>query len=90
MKRIYIQRYSEADKQAWDTFVSSADVHSVVFYRDFMEYHSDRFTDYSLMIFRENKLIAIFPANKNSKDALHSHQGLSYGSIIFNLMHLLK
>ena len=83
MKRIYIQRYSEADKQAWDTFVSSADVHSVVFYRDFMEYHSDRFTDYSLMIFRENKLIAIFPANKNSKDALHSHQGLSYGSIIF-------
>lgn len=83
MKGLYIQRYSEADKQAWDTFVSSADVHSVLFYRDFMEYHGDRFTDYSLMIFRENKLIAIFPANKNSKGAVHSHQGLSYGGIIF-------
>ncbi len=83
MKELYIQRYSAADKQVWDTFVSSADVHSVLFYRDFMEYHSGRFMDYSLMIFKENKLIAIFPANKNSKGAVHSHQGLSYGSIIF-------
>lgn len=83
MKKLNIQRYSAANKSLWDNFVSTADVHSILFFRDFMEYHSDRFTDYSHMIYKENKLIAVFPANINDNHDVHSHQGLSYGGVLF-------
>ena len=48
-----------------------------------MDYHHDRFDDYSLLIFKNEKLIAVFPANK-TEDTLHSHQGLSYGGLILD------
>jgi len=46
-----------------------------------MEYHKDRFEDFSLMIYKRNKLFALLPANKVDNE-LHSHQGLSYGGLI--------
>ncbi len=55
-----------------------------MFQRDFMEYHSDRFDDFSLMIFNEkSKLIAVFPANI-SEDTIYSHQGLTFGGLLLN------
>ena len=83
MKKLHVQRYSASNKQTWDTFVSDVEAHSILFYRDFMEYHSDRFQDYSLLVFQEKKLIAIFPANIDSEGIVHSHQGLSYGGLLF-------
>lgn len=46
-----------------------------------MEYHSDRFNDYSLLI-RDNKerLIAVLPANL-SKNTLYTHEGLTFGGL---------
>ena len=49
---------------------------------DFVEYHSDRFTDYSLMVYEDQKLIAIMPANFDENGDVHSHQGLSYGGVL--------
>lgn len=46
-----------------------------------MEYHNDRFTDFSLMIFLKSKLIALLPANIKD-NAVISHQGLTYGGLI--------
>jgi hypothetical protein len=48
-----------------------------------MDYHSDRFHDFSLMVYKADKLIALLPANKVD-DSLYSHQGLSYGGFIYN------
>ena len=48
-----------------------------------MEYHSDRFLDYSLLVYDEKKLIAAVPANFFDK-ILISHQGLSYGGIVLH------
>ncbi len=49
-----------------------------------MEYHSDRFQDFSLLIFDEKNILkAILPANR-VEDVLHSHQGLTYGGLILN------
>ncbi len=49
-----------------------------------MEYHQDRFEDFSLLIFdKKNHLKAILPANKLG-NALHSHQGLTYGGLVLN------
>lgn len=46
-----------------------------------MDYHSDRFQDYSLMVYKKDKLIALLPANKVD-GSLYSHQGLTYGGLI--------
>lgn len=52
-----------------------------LFKRDFMEYHQDRFNDYSLLIYKKEKLISILPANKND-GVVYSHLGLTYGGLV--------
>ncbi|MFP4845461.1 GNAT family N-acetyltransferase [Winogradskyella sp. PE311] len=47
-----------------------------------MDYHSKRFQDASLLIFKNDKLISLLPANRVS-DEVFSHQGLSYGGLIY-------
>jgi len=47
-----------------------------------MEYHSDQFEDYSLLIYDEGKLVSVLPANRVG-DAIYSHQGLTYGGLVF-------
>ena len=47
-----------------------------------MDYHNDRFQDFSLMIYKNEKLIALMPANKVD-DCVYSHQGLTYGGFIY-------
>lgn len=49
-----------------------------------MEYHKDRFEDFSLLIFKKNKLISLIPANK-SENEVFSHQGLTFGGILLPL-----
>lgn len=48
-----------------------------------MEYHSNRFIDYSLLIFKAETLVAVLPANRDG-ETLHSHQGLTYGGLVTN------
>lgn len=47
-----------------------------------MDYHQDRFEDASLLVFKDEKLVALLPANK-VENTIISHQGLTYGSLIF-------
>lgn len=83
MKNVHVQRYNTVLKPQWDAFISHAEVNSFLFYRDFMEYHNTRFEDYSLMIFQNHKLVAVIPANIDPKGCFHSHEGLSYGGVLF-------
>lgn len=83
MEDLRVERYNEANKPAWDDFVSRLEAHSILFYRDFMDYHKDRFEDYSLMVFQGKKLLSILPANIDDDNVVHSHQGLSYGGLLF-------
>ena len=48
-----------------------------------MGYHQDRFEDYSLMVYKKEKLIAVLPANA-SANRVFSHQGLTYGGLLFS------
>ena len=79
----YIENYTPAHKNAWDQFVRQAKNATFLFQRDFMDYHSDRFEDASLMVFKENKVVAVVPANKND-GKVYSHQGLSYGGVVLS------
>jgi len=82
--------YKENFKEEWDKFVEKSKNSHFFFKRDFMEYHRDRFEDYSLMIFEGNKLISILPCNVNNRE-IYSHQGLTYGGfLIDNSMKLPK
>lgn len=82
MEDIYeIKKYQPSQKLLWDSFVKEAKNATFLFQRDFMDYHSDRFTDHSLLIYKNEKLVAVLPANISGSE-LHSHQGLSYGGLI--------
>ncbi|MEZ4859140.1 MAG: GNAT family N-acetyltransferase [Flavobacteriaceae bacterium] len=48
-----------------------------------MDYHNHRFEDYSLMVFKDDSLYALLPANKVGSK-LYCHQGLTYGSFILH------
>ena len=52
-----------------------------LFQRGFMDYHNDRFEDFSIMIYKDDQLYALFPANI-VEDKVISHQGLTYGSFV--------
>lgn len=43
-----------------------------------MEYHSDRFEDHSLLIFKEDTLFSVLPAHVKG-NSVYSHNGLTYG-----------
>jgi hypothetical protein len=48
-----------------------------------MDYHSDRFEDCSLLIFKDNSLVALLPANRKGTE-VHSHMGLTYGGLVLS------
>jgi len=77
-----ISKYTIEFKDLWNEFVKNAKNSHFFFQRDYMEYHSDRFNDFSLMFFDEkDKLIAILPANIK-ENILYSHQGVTFGGFI--------
>ena len=77
-----IKKYSFDDKILWDEFVKLAKNGHFFFLRDYMDYHADRFTDHSLLIYDDkNTLIALLPANIEGK-TLFSHQGLTFGGLL--------
>lgn len=83
MKNLSVKQYHESNYKQWNTFVGQAKNATFLFHRDFMEYHKERFEDYSLMVFENEKLVAILPANR-AEDTVFSHQGLTYGGLVYN------
>ena len=83
MSNYRVEKYTKENRLAWDTFISGAKNATFLFARDFMEYHSDRFTDYSLLVYKDNLLYAVLPANIVG-DKLYSHKGLTYGSLVLS------
>ena len=82
MKNYQVKKYSSEFYFLWNEFVAKSKNATFLFHRDFMEYHQDRFEDFSLLVFDDSEqLIALLPANRQ-EDTLFSHQGLTYGGII--------
>ncbi len=83
MKNYSVQKYQESDYEKWNAFVAQAKNATFLFHRDFMEYHKDRFEDYSLIVLDKGKWVAILPANRVENE-IFSHQGLTYGGLVYN------
>lgn len=84
---IEIVRYEEPMAARWNEFVKNSSNATFLHLRGYMDYHSDRFTDCSLLAFDEkHRLVAMLPANI-SGTTLYSHQGLTYGGWIVGRRH---
>jgi len=81
---IEVIKYTSDKKEEWNEFIQKSKNGTFLFYRDFIEYHQDRFEDYSLMIYRNGRLISCLPANVTNRTEIHSHQGLTYGGFVFD------
>ena len=73
--------YTADKRKEWDAFIDASKNGTFMLKRGYVEYHSDRFTDFSLMFYDEDKLVAVMPASLHG-DEVVSHGGLTYGGII--------
>lgn len=79
-----IIKFGDENRSEWDSFLDVAKNSHFMFKRAYMEYHKDRFVDFSLLIYdSKDHLVGVFPANKNGEKII-SHQGLSFGGLIIS------
>lgn len=78
-----VKKYHSDNVSEWNIFVENAKNSTFLFNRSYMDYHSDRFEDFSLMIYKNDKLVALLPANIK-ENVVYSHQGLTYGGLVTN------
>lgn len=77
-----VQRYQAEATGEWNEFVARSRNGTFLIQREYMDYHSARFLDHSLLI-RDagGRLLALLPANEHD-GGLSSHGGLTYGGLI--------
>jgi hypothetical protein len=76
-----VRRYEPGLREAWNGFNAVARNGHFLFDRGYMEYHADRFADASLMVFQNDRLCALLPADR-SGETVRSHQGLTFGGLV--------
>lgn len=84
MVGIKSELYKDTSKTTWDNFVKQSRNGTFIHLRDYMDYHSDRFSDYSLYLTRGSRLLALFPANIEG-EVMISHGGLTFGGIVSDM-----
>lgn len=80
---IEILKYSREMKREWDDFIDRSKNGTFLLKHDYMDYHSDRFDDHSLLFMKGNSIQAVMPACRVG-DSLISHAGLTYGGFIMS------
>jgi len=78
-----VVRYTPERAEEWNQFVAESKNGTFLFDRRYMDYHSDRFSDFSVMLYENKRLLALFPANR-AGETVFSHQGLTYGGLVMN------
>ena len=79
-----LRRYTLQDEVQWNHFVSTSKNGTFLFQRSYMDYHSDRFTDHSLIAMSDSgRWIAVLPSCEQGK-IFSTHAGLSYGGWVTN------
>jgi hypothetical protein len=78
---IKVVAYQPRHRERWDRFVREAKNGVFLFERAYMEYHSDRFSDASLVVLEDDELVGLLPANRVD-GRLESHAGLTFGGLL--------
>lgn len=78
-----IVQFTSQLTEEWDAFVGASKNGTFLLERRFMDYHSDHYSDCSLMLYEDMQLVALFPANWDEEGrVVYSHQGLPYGGLV--------
>ena len=76
-----IEEYAPDRREVWDAFVSRAKNGVFLFDRAYMDYHSERFRDASLLVYEDDRAIALLPASAHGERVV-SHGGLTFGGFL--------
>lgn len=82
-----IRRYEPENASLWDRLVAESRQGTMLHMRGYMDYHSDRFQDCSLIALKKGKPICLLPANIRTDETLNSHGGLTYGGWLTPISH---
>ncbi len=82
-----IRIFRPEDTEVWNRLVAESRQGTLLHIRGYMDYHSDRFKDCSLIAYRKGKPTALLPANIDNEGILRSHQGLTYGGWLTPFSH---
>ncbi len=74
--------YHQKLQDDWDDVVLKSKNGTFLHSRNYMDYHSDRFLDRSVVFYEKGKPIAVFPCSSHG-DSVVSHGGLTYGGLIY-------
>ncbi len=80
--RFEIIKYNAALQAGWDDLIKRSSNGTFLHLRHYMDYHTHRFEDFSLMIYEGLKLRAVLPAHRYGRD-IFAHKGLTYSDFIF-------
>ena len=86
MSMTEIIRFDPSMQDLWNEFAKASRNGTFLHQRGYMDYHSDRFKDCSLVAMRDGKPCALLPACIDD-DTLYSHRGLTYGGWLLPLKH---
>ncbi|TKC91781.1 GNAT family N-acetyltransferase [Trinickia terrae] len=78
---ISLKAYDADDAPVWDQIVRQSCNGNFLHVRNYMDYHKDRFMDCSVVLFRNGKPVAVFPASRTGT-TVNSHGGLTYAGLI--------
>lgn len=78
-----IIRYTAERADEWNRFVAQSKNGTFLFDRRYMDYHSDRFEDFSLMFYLQGRLYGLMPANRKD-NSFQTHGGLTYGGLVMD------
>lgn len=84
--QLQVRRYRPDDAVVWNALIDQSVNGTFLFRREFMDYHADRFEDFSYLVWRGPDLVAVFVAarawNTPTLDTLVAHPGLTYGGLV--------
>jgi len=76
-----VRRFAPGDEHRWNTLVDAAPRRHFFFRREYMTYHADQFTDFSLVVCAGEQPVALLPASIDGP-AVTSHGGLTFGGLV--------
>jgi len=82
-------KYNQNYEKIWDEFIANSKNGNIFHTRKFLSYHKDKFIDESIMFFKKNKVIGVFPAILIDNNII-SHRGSTYGGLIVGVKNRLN
>jgi Acetyltransferase (GNAT) domain len=73
--------YAPGHQAEWDELIRRSKNGVFMFFREYMDYHADRFEDSSMLFFDGGRLVAALPACRLGDDVV-SHGGLTFGGVV--------